>query len=69
MASLLRNFNKIYSNGAVSARLFSRNTVKFCEKDPHILTHNMHKVNNLERRILVWAGKFKTMEEVPAMVS
>jgi len=30
---------------------------------------NAHKVNNLEKRFLVWTGKFKTIEEVPKYVS
>ncbi|KAF4533394.1 hypothetical protein B566_EDAN003687 [Ephemera danica] len=28
-----------------------------------------HKVNNLEKRFLVWSGKFKTVADVPAYVS
>ncbi|GJQ68990.1 hypothetical protein Trydic_g6168 [Trypoxylus dichotomus] len=32
------------------------------------LRSNLHKVNNLEKRFLVWTGKFKTVEEVPNMV-
>ncbi|XP_066256975.1 UPF0389 protein CG9231 [Euwallacea similis] len=28
-----------------------------------------HKVDNLEKRFLVWTGKFKTLEEVPDFVS
>lgn len=29
---------------------------------------NLHKVNNLEKKFLVWTKKFKSVEEVPAMV-
>ncbi|XP_056633005.1 UPF0389 protein CG9231 isoform X1 [Diorhabda sublineata] len=28
-----------------------------------------HKVNNLERKFLVWTGKYKNVQEVPAFVS
>ena len=28
-----------------------------------------HPVDNLERRMLVWCGKYKTVEEVPSMVN
>lgn len=28
-----------------------------------------HKVNNLEKRFLVWTGKYKTLDEVPNFVS
>lgn len=28
-----------------------------------------HKVDNLEKRFLVWTGKYKTLNEVPAFVS
>ncbi|KAF7271488.1 UPF0389 protein CG9231 [Rhynchophorus ferrugineus] len=28
-----------------------------------------HKVNNWERRFLVWTGKYKTLDEVPSFVS
>lgn len=28
-----------------------------------------HKVNNLEKKFLVWTGKFKTIKEVPDFVS
>lgn len=28
-----------------------------------------HKVNNLERKFLVWTGKFKTSQDVPDFVS
>lgn len=28
-----------------------------------------HKVNNLERRFLVWTGKYKTVAEVPDFVA
>lgn len=28
-----------------------------------------HRVNNLEKKFLVWTGKFKTVKEVPAFVS
>lgn len=28
-----------------------------------------HKVDNLEKRFLVWTGKYKTLDEVPAFVS
>ncbi|EEZ98829.1 UPF0389 protein CG9231 [Tribolium castaneum] len=28
-----------------------------------------HRVNNLEKKFLVWTGKYKTVEEVPAYVA
>lgn len=30
---------------------------------------NVHRPNSLEKRFLVWSGKYKTVEDVPAMVS
>lgn len=30
---------------------------------------NLYKVNNFEKKCLVWTGKFKTVEEVPAYVT
>jgi len=30
---------------------------------------NAYKVNNLEKRFLVWTGKYKSVEEVPALVA
>ncbi|XP_017770841.1 PREDICTED: UPF0389 protein CG9231 [Nicrophorus vespilloides] len=29
---------------------------------------NLHKVNNVEKRFLVWTGKFKKIEDVPTFV-
>lgn len=30
---------------------------------------NLHKVNNLEKRFLVWTGKYKALGDVPDMVA
>ncbi|KAK9695596.1 Protein of unknown function (DUF1075) [Popillia japonica] len=36
--------------------------------ESHNLKTNLHKVNNLEKRFLVWTKKYKTVEEVPNLV-
>lgn len=43
-----------------SIRLF--NVSSICKNK---LSGNTHKVNNLEKKFLVWTGKFKTVEEIP----
>ncbi|XP_044726681.1 UPF0389 protein CG9231 [Chrysoperla carnea] len=37
--------------------------------NPHVAAKTLHKPNNLERRFLVWTGKYKRIEDVPGMVS
>lgn len=46
---------------------FILNSVRKENTNPKTYIDN-HKVNNLERRFLVWTGKYKTLEEVPALV-
>lgn len=33
------------------------------------LSGKTHRVNNLEKRFLVWSGKFKSIDEVPALLA
>lgn len=80
MASLLRNVLRVnQSRGILSARLLSRNVIN-CEKAAAVpsrtpaeedgkLSGKTHRVNNFEKRILVWTGKYKSMAEVPAWVT
>lgn len=35
----------------------------------HDLNRPTHKVNNLEKRFLVWTGKYKSVDEVPDRVN
>lgn len=51
-------FKKIFSR----AMVFNIHSFSSFEGTPH-------KVNNLERKFLVWTGKFKTIQEVPDFVS
>lgn len=59
-------------------RCFSKTFGKYDKSIPTVSTplaeaekfvQARHKVNNLERRILVWTGKFKNINEVPATVA
>lgn len=52
-------FENLTSKVKVSAKRFQYSTF---EGSPH-------KPNYLEKRFLVWTGKFKTVEEVPSFVS
>ncbi|KAG5897182.1 hypothetical protein JTB14_022543 [Gonioctena quinquepunctata] len=44
------------------------NIVRLDHNDAGKIEHT-HKVNNLEKRFLVWTGKFKNINEVPAFVT
>lgn len=75
MSCLVRNI--IHQNKNLT-RFFSREVVKYKKSTPTIATPIednpkfapiQHKVNNLERRILVWTGKYKSLSDVPAVVA
>ncbi|CAH1176040.1 unnamed protein product [Phaedon cochleariae] len=55
-------------NNVLSSSTGLMNFPRFDHND-HSRLENMHKVNNLERRFLVWTGKFKSYGEVPDFVS
>lgn len=75
MASILRNVIKSYSNQQV--RYFTPTSVKNDKittssatqnGKPGVVGSNMHKVSNFQKRILVWVGKYKTVEEIPKLL-
>lgn len=52
-------------------QLFSRHSIRpLCTPSSDLnFNKNNHKVNNFEKRLLVWSGKYKSIEEVPGYVS
>lgn len=48
-----------------SIRVFSSTS----EKPGAILSNKTHKINDFERQLLVWSGKYKTKEEIPSYVA
>lgn len=56
-------FTKRWFNNATS-RVFGSKISHYCSFEG-----TPHRVNNLERKFLVWTGKFKKIEEVPDFVS
>lgn len=48
----------------MSSRFFLPKVFHYCSFEG-----SPHRVNNWERRFLVWTGKFKKLDEVPAFVS
>lgn len=54
------------------ARLFSTPVPSSEAPKPDANSHSIrtgtHKVDNLERKMLVWTGKYKTAEEIPAYI-
>lgn len=79
MSVLLRNATHRYLQ---SIRNFTRNAVRL-EKSPatqsaadaevpgtsKLLSGKTHRVNSLEKRLLVWTGKYKSIGEVPSFVA
>ncbi|RZB39786.1 UPF0389 domain containing -like, partial [Asbolus verrucosus] len=61
----------IFSNLLIKTQNFlgSQNTNICSVRAEHSkLDGGSHKVNNLEKKFLVWTGKYKSVEEVPAYV-
>lgn len=70
----------ISSRMATALNYLLRRGQSLMSKNNVIILHNIrqehtklqgrgdHKVNNLEKRFLVWTGKYKTLEEVPTFV-
>lgn len=76
MAGLLRNSVNRFT---LSLRAFSRNVVRLekastpaavdAEAQAGKLSGKTHRVNNLEKRFLVWSGKYKSVNDVPSFVA
>lgn len=68
MASFLRSiFNTKPNQPSIASRFLNTTAVKF--SDAGMINGKTHKVSNFEKRILVWAGKFKSVNDVPAMLA
>ncbi|KAJ8940015.1 hypothetical protein NQ314_010846 [Rhamnusium bicolor] len=61
----------LYSIFSKRNKMLSSNhgSLSFTRLDHGRIDPSSHKVNNLEKRFLVWTGKYKTVEEVPSFVS
>lgn len=59
MGTLIRRTNKVWLKQIFQKRNYADNLEKL---------NAPHKVDNLEKKFLVWTGKYKTAEEVPAFV-
>nr|CAH7753105.1 unnamed protein product [Callosobruchus chinensis] len=58
---MFENFNRLINQSSSGLRTC---IVRYA----HQLEQN-HKPNNLEKKFFVWTGKYKTVEEVPPLVS
>lgn len=56
----------VKSNSTIN-RNFNSSAIRF--DDGRRLTGDTHKVNNFEKRLLVWVGKYKRVEDIPAYVA
>ncbi|KAF2885519.1 hypothetical protein ILUMI_20669 [Ignelater luminosus] len=63
---MLSSAVKWLSNNTIS-RNFTSSAVRF--DDGRRLTGDTHKVNNFEKKLLVWMGKYKRVEDIPAYVA
>ncbi|GLV42170.1 Listerin E3 ubiquitin protein ligase 1 [Carabus blaptoides fortunei] len=76
MAGILRNSVNRFT---LSLRAFSRNVVRLekastpaavdAEAQIGKLSDKTHRVNELEKRFLVWSGKYKNVNDVPSLVA
>lgn len=61
MNSIFKSVQRIFLNTQVANSVSIRTETKYGGTG--------HKVNNLEKKFLVWTGKYKTVDEVPAYVA
>ncbi|KAK5649828.1 hypothetical protein RI129_000857 [Pyrocoelia pectoralis] len=59
--------NTIARSGVIKGCNFNTSSI-LCEEEVKRLPNETYKVNNFEKRILVWMGKYKNVSDVPAFV-
>lgn len=65
MNTLIKKWIKVKSRFLVND---SFAFVRFNSSSPENIGSSSHKVDNLEKKFLVWTGKYKSVAEVPAFV-
>lgn len=58
---------RFFTSKPIGARRFC-STVKEAKDSGAVKLGHTHKPNDFERKVLVWTGKYKTVDEVPGMV-
>ncbi|CAH1985159.1 unnamed protein product [Acanthoscelides obtectus] len=61
---MFRNFGRSINNFNKPSSSIRSCIVRYAQQ-----LENNHKPNNLEKKFLVWTGKYKTVDEVPPLVS
>lgn len=76
MASITRLYNVmmmsrstfLMKNAPIMHKSFSTEVKESTKEELRTSLQNSHKPNDFEKKMLVWTGKYKTVEEVPPMI-